>query len=217
MSSAVTRNGRSSSPYTWPPTSPATEAGTTPTEVFSRSRDSEGKGPKERKQTDLSKKQPGNVRLGGTARFAGQLFQSRLDTYFTIPGGANTGPRLTQEQWAICQHGAQGHSFFFTGRAGKSFLLRAIIEERRSVFAREGEVVVLAPTGVAAEHVGGRTLHSFMGFGYELPTMEEVRTHGLNNSPLLRRVMKAKVLILDESTSKDPMRAGGGSSAVPAA
>src|SRR5688500_18987097 len=49
---------------------------------------------------------------------------------------------------------------FVTGKAGtgKSTLLRHI---RRHIL---GKAVVLAPTGVAAVHVGGQTIHSFFRF-----------------------------------------------------
>jgi ATP-dependent DNA helicase PIF1 len=53
-----------------------------------------------------------------------------------------------------------GHNVFATGRAGtgKSALLNAIRA------ALPGEVVYLAPTGMAARNVNGSTVHSFFGF-----------------------------------------------------
>lgn len=51
-------------------------------------------------------------------------------------------------------------SMFITGGGGcgKSYLIRKIVE----FFRQHGrEVVVLAPTGIAAENIGGETIHSF--------------------------------------------------------
>lgn len=49
-------------------------------------------------------------------------------------------------------------NIFLTGRAGtgKSTLLRYFIENTKK------NVVVLAPTGVAAINIGGQTIHSFL-------------------------------------------------------
>ncbi len=54
----------------------------------------------------------------------------------------------------------EGRHLFLTGRAGtgKSTWLRLFCQTTRK------KVVVLAPTGVAALHVGGQTIHSFFGF-----------------------------------------------------
>lgn len=60
----------------------------------------------------------------------------------------------------------QGKSVFFTGPAGtgKSVLMRAIITQLRSKYARDRErVAVTASTGLAACNIGGITLHSFSG------------------------------------------------------
>ena len=48
-----------------------------------------------------------------------------------------------------------------TGRAGtgKSYFIRALIEENRAY-----PQVILAPTGLAAMNIGGQTIHSFFGF-----------------------------------------------------
>jgi sigma54-dependent transcription regulator len=76
-------------------------------------------------------------------------------------------PILSSEQQqvfdAVC---TKSSNIFFTGRAGtgKSFLLRAIIQNLR---ARHGldKVAVTASTGLAAYNIGGVTLHSFAGLG----------------------------------------------------
>ncbi|KAL6815678.1 PIF1-like helicase domain-containing protein [Trichoderma sp. SZMC 28013] len=63
----------------------------------------------------------------------------------------------------------QGKSVFFTGPAGtgKSVLMRAIINQLRTKYARDRErVAVTASTGLAACNIGGITLHSFSGRPY---------------------------------------------------
>lgn len=45
---------------------------------------------------------------------------------------------------------------------GKSFLLRKIIDDLR-LLKPEKNVGVTASTGIAATHIGGTTIHSFLG------------------------------------------------------
>jgi ATP-dependent exoDNAse (exonuclease V) alpha subunit len=82
----------------------------------------------------------------------------------------------------------EGH-LFVTGRAGtgKSTLLRAL----RDMI--EDELVVLAPTGLAAVNVGGQTIHSFFGFPPRLIRPEDIRRS--RNGALMRRL---KLLVIDE-------------------
>lgn len=54
-----------------------------------------------------------------------------------------------------------GANFYVTGKAGtgKSYLLKTIVQNSAV------ETAVVAPTGIAAIHVGGQTIHSFFGMG----------------------------------------------------
>lgn len=81
-----------------------------------------------------------------------------------------------------------GH-LFVTGRAGtgKSTLLRAL----RDSIAEE--MVVLAPTGLAAVNVGGQTIHSFFGLPPRLVRAEDIRRS--RNGSLMR---KLKLIVIDE-------------------
>jgi len=83
---------------------------------------------------------------------------------------------------------SDGH-LFVTGRAGtgKSTLLRAL----RDVV--EGELVVVAPTGLAAVNVGGQTIHSFFGLPPRLIRPEDIRRS--RNGTVMR---KLKFLVIDE-------------------
>jgi ATP-dependent exoDNAse (exonuclease V) alpha subunit len=82
-------------------------------------------------------------------------------------------------------------NLFVTGRAGtgKSTLLRAIVR------TLDGEVVIGAPTGIAAFNVGGQTLHSL----FRLPS-EGLLLGGEKNEVSPRTVFEVKelTLVIDE-------------------
>ncbi len=83
----------------------------------------------------------------------------------------------------------QGQSFFITGKAGtgKSTLLHYL----RTI--TDKNVVVLAPTGVAALNVGGQTIHSFFQFP---PTLIDPQSiHPRRNVKLFQQL---ETLIIDE-------------------
>ncbi len=81
-----------------------------------------------------------------------------------------------------------GH-LFVTGRAGtgKSTLLRALRD------LVPDELIVVAPTGLAAVNVGGQTIHSFFGFPPRLIRPDDIRRS--RNGQLMRRM---KFLVIDE-------------------
>lgn len=78
---------------------------------------------------------------------------------------------------------------FVTGGAGtgKSVLIRYLRH------ALDGNVVVLAPTGVAALNVGGQTIHSFFGFPPRVLTPDDIKP-----SSRRARYRELDVLIIDE-------------------
>ena len=82
----------------------------------------------------------------------------------------------------------KGH-LFVTGRAGtgKSTLLKGLRE------MLTGEMVVVAPTGLAAVNVGGQTIHSFFGFPPRLIRPDDIRRS--RNGRLMRRL---EFLVIDE-------------------
>ncbi|HKP95281.1 MAG TPA: AAA family ATPase [Fibrobacteria bacterium] len=92
-----------------------------------------------------------------------------------------------QEVMELVEEGCR--CLFVTGKAGtgKSTLLQRI--KRKMAH----QAVVLAPTGVAAVHVGGQTIHSFFRFPPHVLFPEAVRR--LNGSGLLR---KLRTVIIDE-------------------
>ncbi|MFO1172303.1 MAG: AAA family ATPase [Hyphomicrobiaceae bacterium] len=92
------------------------------------------------------------------------------------------------EAAAAYASGGDGH-LFVTGKAGtgKSTLLRALRDEDSQ------EMVVLAPTGLAAVQVGGQTIHSFFGLPPRLIKAEDIRP-----SRRLGLMRKLKTLVIDE-------------------
>ena len=108
----------------------------------------------------------------------------------------STEPDLTAEQIAVVDavDAGIGH-VFVTGRAGtgKSTLLRHLVERSTRNLA------ICAPTGVAALHVGGQTIHSLFG----LP-IGVIANHPLRQSEELRRLLGTlEVLVIDEVSMVD--------------
>jgi ATP-dependent exoDNAse (exonuclease V) alpha subunit len=104
--------------------------------------------------------------------------------------GWPSGVEPTQEYLAAYTYLKEGEGHLFvTGRAGtgKSTLLTCL----REMLA--DEMVVLAPTGLAAVNVGGQTIHSFFGFPPRLIRPDDIRRS--RNGRLMRRL---KFLVIDE-------------------
>ncbi len=102
------------------------------------------------------------------------------------PAGVN--PTSEYEAALAFLRNDKGH-LFVTGRAGtgKSTLLRAICEMVAE------EMVILAPTGLAAVNVGGQTIHSFFGFPPRLIGPDDIRRS--RNGGVMR---KLRLLVIDE-------------------
>jgi ATP-dependent DNA helicase PIF1 len=100
------------------------------------------------------------------------------------------GVEPTAEYLAAARHIADGDGHLFvTGRAGtgKSTLLRAL---RDSI---GDDMVVVAPTGLAAVNVGGQTIHSFFGLPPRLVRQDDIKRS--RNGRIMRKI---KHLVIDE-------------------
>ena len=90
-----------------------------------------------------------------------------------------------------------GHNVFLTGSAGsgKTFLLGKYIDFLRD---KDIEVGVTAPTGIAATHLEGITIHSWSGIGIKKDLSGNDLKKILKKKYLRSRFRTAKVLIIDE-------------------
>jgi ATP-dependent exoDNAse (exonuclease V) alpha subunit len=111
---------------------------------------------------------------------------------------------MTQEQaFEILKTGA---NVFLTGEpgSGKTHTVNRYIEylEQRGV-----DPSITASTGIAATHVGGMTIHSWSGIGVRSRLTEWELDQLSEKERLVKRLMAAKVLIIDEISmlSKDTL------------
>ena len=96
----------------------------------------------------------------------------------------------TSDYLAAVRHMREGQGHLFvTGRAGtgKSTLLRTL----RDLVT--DEIVIVAPTGLAAVNVGGQTIHSFFGLPPRLVRPDDIRRS--RNGRIMRKI---KHLVIDE-------------------
>ncbi len=96
-----------------------------------------------------------------------------------------------------------GKNVFITGSAGtgKTYLLNQYTQ-----YLRERRVypTVVAPTGIAASHLGGQTIHSFFALGIRESIDEGYVEFLLEKKYLKSRFKKLKLLIIDEISMVSP-------------
>lgn len=98
---------------------------------------------------------------------------------------------------------ASGSNVFLTGSAGtgKTFVINKYIQYLRE---RGVEPAIVAPTGIAASHIGGKTIHSFFSLGIR-ENIEDYYLRWLKKQPFLEKRFKyLKVLIIDEISMVSP-------------
>lgn len=98
---------------------------------------------------------------------------------------------------------ASGANVFLTGSAGtgKTFVINKYIQYLRE---RGVEPAIVAPTGIAASHIGGKTIHSFFSLGIR-ENIEDYYLRWLKKQPFLEKRFKyLKVLIIDEISMVSP-------------
>lgn len=90
-----------------------------------------------------------------------------------------------------------GYNIFLTGPAGsgKTYLLNQYIDYLR---ANKVPVGITASTGIASTHMGGTTIHSWSGMGIKDVLEKEDLEVLVKKQYLRNRIMKTKVLIIDE-------------------
>ncbi len=95
-----------------------------------------------------------------------------------------------------------GANAFLTGEpgSGKTYVLNQYIDW---LMACDISVAVTASTGIAATHIGGTTIHSWAGIGARDTLTQYDLDNIMTNEKTVRRVKKARVLIIDEISMLD--------------
>ena len=96
-----------------------------------------------------------------------------------------------------------GHNVFLTGSAGtgKTYLLNQYIDYLKE---RNMALAITAPTGIAASHINGMTIHSFFGIGIRESVDDWFLDSLIQKEFLHKRINKLKVLIIDEISMVSP-------------
>jgi hypothetical protein len=96
-----------------------------------------------------------------------------------------------------------GQNVFLTGSAGtgKTHILNEFILYLKS---RKVIPTIVAPTGIAASHLNGQTIHSYFSLGIRDSIDEEFISNLLDKKYLQTRFKKLKILIIDEISMVSP-------------
>ena len=92
---------------------------------------------------------------------------------------------------------ARGENVFLTGEpgSGKTYTVNRFV---RSLRGKNVAVAVTASTGIAATHLGGRTIHSWSGIGtHSTLTFADMRRIA-DNKRTAKRIRETRVLVIDE-------------------
>ncbi len=116
-----------------------------------------------------------------------------------MPGG----PGKIMKQKIALEILRAGKNVFLTGSAGtgKTYVLNQYIKYLRE---RGVKPAVVAPTGIAASHLGGMTIHSFFGLGITEKISDEYLKQLFYRKFLHNRLGNLKVLIVDEVSMVSP-------------
>jgi ATP-dependent DNA helicase PIF1 len=109
---------------------------------------------------------------------------------------------FNEDQKRAIKYAVEGHNLFLTGPAGvgKSYTVNEIV---RLLKEMNKNVSITAATGIAADHINGCTLHSWVGCGLAKEKAEILANRVRRNSKALERWTSTDVLIIDETSMLD--------------
>lgn len=107
------------------------------------------------------------------------------------------------EQQRAIKYVSEGHNLFLTGPAGvgKSCTVKEMVRVLRM---KNKVIAITASTGIAADHIGGCTLHSFAGCGLAKESATVLAGRIRRNAAAVERWVKTDVLVIDEVSMIDP-------------
>lgn len=111
---------------------------------------------------------------------------------------------ISEEQRRVLQLIGEHKNVFLTGGGGvgKSYIINVLVNAQRE----QGRVVaVCASTGVAADHIGGVTLHSLLGLGLASEPLDELIQMARSKRGLRAKWMNIDMLVIDEVSMLDPV------------
>jgi ATP-dependent exoDNAse (exonuclease V) alpha subunit len=96
-----------------------------------------------------------------------------------------------------------GQNTFITGAAGtgKSYLIQQYVNYLETIKIYPA---IVAPTGIAASHLGGNTIHSFFGISIDKEVDDEFLHNLKGKKHIAKRMNSLKVLIVDEVSMISP-------------
>ena len=111
---------------------------------------------------------------------------------------------LSAEQAHVLELVSRGRNLFLTGGGGvgKSFVIYQVVAAQK---ARGRVVAVAASTGVAAEHIGGVTLHSLLGLGLAAVPLPQLIAAARRNRKVTRTWKRMDLLVIDEVSMLEPV------------
>ncbi|TBU57937.1 PIF1-like helicase-domain-containing protein [Dichomitus squalens] len=161
------------------------------------------------------RKSTGDLGVSGKQDDASNKRRRTLDSFFTPQVSISSPTKqekgscevvaLNTEQRRVLQMVVdEGKNVFFTGAAGKSLLLRAIISALKKKYDKNPAVIsVTASTGMAASNIGGMTIHSWGAVTPGMHNIDRQISCIKTCTPAFKRWKQIKVLVIDEVSMVD--------------
>jgi len=110
---------------------------------------------------------------------------------------------LTEEQKRAYDLMVSGKNVFLTGPSGSG--KSAVIHLFKKVYGVDRTIAITSTTGISAIHIGGTTLHSYLGIGLGTGSVDELVSKIVKNSKAKGRWLQLDTLIIDEISMLSPV------------